>query len=209
MSYFHPERMPVLPARRRKAARLQLEELVSRTAETPKRRPPVVVAAAVAIVLLSIGAAAFAVAAHKPVTNKHLARCFTSASISGYATMLAVPAKPGSLGQIKNARDQCADLYQRRLPEARRAARDSTAAQARAPCPALGRLHMERRNRGGLPRPAGNLREIGPPSGSKAVETAQPPCGQAWRPRFPEPDRGRHAEYLVQPCAGRADPGLT
>jgi hypothetical protein len=111
MSYFHPERMPVLPARRRKAARLQLEQLVSRTAETPKRRPPVVVAAAVAIVLLSIGAAAFAVAAYKPVTNKDLARCFTTASISGYATMLAVPAKPGSLGQVTNAHDQCADLY--------------------------------------------------------------------------------------------------
>ena len=111
MSYFHPKRMPVLPARRRKAARLQLEELVSRTAEAPMRRPPVVVAAAIAIVLLSTGAAAFAVAAHKPVTNKHLARCFTTASISGYATMLAVPAKPGSRGQLKNAHDQCADLY--------------------------------------------------------------------------------------------------
>jgi len=51
MTYFHPERMPVLPARRRKAARLQLEELVRRTAKTPKRRPPVIVAAVIAIVL--------------------------------------------------------------------------------------------------------------------------------------------------------------
>jgi len=67
---------------------------------------------------------------------------------------------------------------------------------------------MERRNRGSLPRPAGNLREIGPPSGSKAVETAQPPCGQAWRPRFPEPDRGRHAEYLMQPRRAALIPGL-
>jgi hypothetical protein len=45
------------------------------------------------------------------------------------------------------------------------------------------------------------LRQFGPPSGSKAVETAQPPCGQAWRPRFPEPDRGRHVEYLLAALA--------
>jgi hypothetical protein len=111
MSYFHPERMPVLPARRRKAARLQLEELVRRTAEAPKRRPPAVVAAAVAILLLSSGAAAFAVASHKPVTNRHMARCFTSASVSGYATEIVVADKPGSSGQVTNAHAICADLY--------------------------------------------------------------------------------------------------
>ena len=38
--------------------------------------------------------------------------------------------------------------------------------------------------------------------------TAQPPCGQAWRPRFPEPDRGRHAEYLMQPRRAALIPGL-
>ena len=111
MTYFHPERVPVLPDRRRKAARLQLEELVRRTAQPPRRRRPVVVAAVIAIALLSTGAAAFAVAAHQPVTNTHLARCFTSASISGFATTLSVPGKPGSIGHVANAHDQCAALY--------------------------------------------------------------------------------------------------
>jgi hypothetical protein len=111
MSYFHPERMPVLPARRREAARLQLEMLVRRTAGAPKRRPPVVVAAAIAIVLLSTGAAAFAVAAYQPVTNKHMARCFTSASASGFAATIAVAGRPGAPGQVDNAHAKCADLY--------------------------------------------------------------------------------------------------
>jgi hypothetical protein len=111
MTYFHPERMPVVPARRRKAARLQLEELVRRTAKTPKRRPPLIVAAVIAIVLVSSGAAMFAVRSDQPVTNEHTARCFTSASVSGYATEITVAGKPGSLGQVKNAYATCAELY--------------------------------------------------------------------------------------------------
>src|SRR5215467_12597158 len=111
MSYFHPGRAPVLPARRRKAARLQLEELVRRTAKTPRRRHPVAVAAVIAIALLSSGAAAFAVVAHQPVTNTHLARCFTSASVSGFATVISAPGGPGSVGHVAKAHNQCADLY--------------------------------------------------------------------------------------------------
>jgi hypothetical protein len=111
MSYFHPERMPVLPAGRRRAARLQLEEVVRRSARTPRRRPPVVIAAAIAIVLISIGAAAFAVATSAPVTNRHLARCFTVAEKSGYFTTAGVAGKPGTRGQVKNAHALCAALY--------------------------------------------------------------------------------------------------
>jgi hypothetical protein len=111
MTYFHPERMPVVPARRRKAARLQLEELVRRTAKTPKRRPPVIVAAVIAIVLVSSGAAMLAVGAHQPVTNEHTARCFTSASVAGYATEISVAGKRGIIGQVENAQAICADLY--------------------------------------------------------------------------------------------------
>jgi hypothetical protein len=111
MTYFHPERMPVLPARRRKVARLQLEELVRRTAKTPKRRLPVILAAVIAIVLVSSGAAVFSVAVHQPITNEHLARCFTSASVSGYATEIGVAGRTGSPGQVRNAHAKCADLY--------------------------------------------------------------------------------------------------
>ncbi|HEY7268664.1 MAG TPA: hypothetical protein VH951_02440, partial [Dehalococcoidia bacterium] len=113
MSYFHPERMPVLPARRRRAARLQLEEIVRRSARTPRRRPPVVIAAAIAFVLISTGAAAFAVATSAPVTNKNLARCFTVADKSGYYTTTAVAGEPGTQGQVKNARALCAGLYRK------------------------------------------------------------------------------------------------
>ena len=113
MSYFHPERMPALPARRRRAARLQLEEVVRRSARTPRRRPPVVIAAAIAIVLISTGAAAFAVATSAPVTNKQVARCFTVADKSGYSNTAAVADKPGTQGQVKNARALCAWLYRK------------------------------------------------------------------------------------------------
>lgn len=133
MSYFHPERMPVLPARRRKAARLQLEELVRRSAQTRKRRTPAVVAAAIAVVLISSGAAAFAVAAYKPVTNTHIARCFTSASTTGYATMIAVPGKPGTVGHVTNAHNQCASLYSHGY--LRRGARREIARPSKGPHP--------------------------------------------------------------------------
>jgi hypothetical protein len=111
MTYFHPERMPVLPARRRKAARLQLEEAVARSARQPRRRPSVVIAAAIAIVALSTCAAAIAVASHRPVTNRHQARCFTVADVSGFNTSVAVPGKPGTVGQVHNAHGACAGLF--------------------------------------------------------------------------------------------------
>lgn len=111
MSYFHPERMPVLPARRRRAARLQLEEIVTRSARPGRRRPPVVIAAAIAIVVLGTGAAAIAVAAHKPVTDRHQARCFTVDDVTGFNTTVAVADKPGSVGQVKSARSTCASLF--------------------------------------------------------------------------------------------------
>jgi uncharacterized membrane protein len=111
MSYFHPERMPALPARRRRAARLQLEEVVRRSARTPRRRPPVVIAAAIAIVLISTGAAAFAIATSAPVTNKKVERCFTVADKAGYYSEMAVPGKAGTQGHVKNARALCAGLY--------------------------------------------------------------------------------------------------
>jgi hypothetical protein len=111
MNYFHPERTPVLPARRRTAARLQLEEIVRRSAARPRRRPPVVIAAMIAIVLISTGAAAFAIATSAPVTNKHYARCFTVADTSGYNTEAAVAGKPGTQGLVQNAHTLCAALY--------------------------------------------------------------------------------------------------
>jgi hypothetical protein len=111
MSYFHPERMPVLPARRRMAARRQIEDIVAKTAGLPRRRRSVVIAAAIAVVTLSTGAAAIAVAAHRPVTNRHVAQCFTVADVSGFHTTVAVAGKPGTVGQVHNAHNLCASLF--------------------------------------------------------------------------------------------------
>ena len=112
MSYFHPERMPVLPAPRREAARRQLEELVARSARIRGRRGPLTIAAAAAVVVISTFAAG--VIAYHPVTDKGLARCFTivklGASPDYYATV-ADPGKPGTPGQVRDAHAGCAKLY--------------------------------------------------------------------------------------------------
>jgi hypothetical protein len=112
MSYFHPERMPVLPASRREAARRQLEELVDRSARIRGRRGPAVIAAAAAIVVISSVAAG--VIAYHPVTNKGLAFCFTIADPRlgpAYYATVADPSRPGTKGQVQSAHDGCAALF--------------------------------------------------------------------------------------------------
>jgi len=115
MSYFHPERMPVLPDRRRKAARLQLEQIVAGSAKRRRRAKPAAIVAGTAAIVLATGAAAIAAAVYKPVTDRATARCFTVADTSGFATEIAVPGKPGTKGAVQNARDICAALYRQGL----------------------------------------------------------------------------------------------
>jgi len=111
MSYFHPQRMPVLPERRRKAARLQLEQIVARSAKRGRRVKPAAITAGSAAIVLATGAAAIAAALYQPVTDKTAARCFTVADKSGFATTIVVPGKPGTKGAVNNAREICASLY--------------------------------------------------------------------------------------------------
>jgi hypothetical protein len=111
MSYFHPQRMPVLPERRRKAARRQLEQIVAGSAKPGRRVKPAVIAAGIAAIVLATGAAAIAAAVYQPVTNKTEARCFTVADTSGFATAIAAASKPGTKGAVKNAQQICASLY--------------------------------------------------------------------------------------------------
>jgi len=111
VSYFHPERMPVLPDPRRKAARLQLEQIVARSAKRGRRVKPAAIAAGTAAVVLATGAAAIAAAVYQPVTNKTDARCFTVADKSGFATLIADPAKPGKAGEVGDALLNCASLF--------------------------------------------------------------------------------------------------
>jgi hypothetical protein len=115
MSYFHPERMPALPDRRRKAARLQLEQIVAGSAKRRRRAKPAAIMAGTAAIVLATGAAAIAAAVYQPVTDKTTARCFTVADTSGFATEIAVPGKPGTKGAVQNARDICAALYRQGL----------------------------------------------------------------------------------------------
>jgi len=111
MNYFNPQRMPVLPAGRRVAARQQLEQLVARSARSRRRGSPGLIAAGVTAVVLGTGAAA-AVAAYQPVTNKTQARCYTVAdAASSRYTTIAPAGRPGSRAQVQDALSVCAALF--------------------------------------------------------------------------------------------------
>jgi hypothetical protein len=113
MNYFHPERMPSLPARRRAAARRQLEDMVVRSRRSRRRRRPVMIAAAAAVVVtISVAAG---VIASQPVTNKSVARCYSVAKPDAgpaYYTTVKDAGKPGTKAQVRNARNECAALFQ-------------------------------------------------------------------------------------------------
>ena len=112
MNYFHPERMPELPAPRRAAARRQLEELVVRSPRPRRRRRPAIIAAAAAVIVtISVAAG---VIASQPVTNKNSARCYTVAKANAghaYYTTATYAGKPGTKAQVRNARGVCAALF--------------------------------------------------------------------------------------------------
>ena len=111
MNYFNPRRMPVLPAGRRVAARQQLEQLVAQSVRS-RRRNPALIAAGVTVVALGTGAAAVAVAAYQPVTNKAQARCYTVAdAASSRYTTIAAAGRPGSRAQVQDALGVCAALF--------------------------------------------------------------------------------------------------
>jgi hypothetical protein len=112
MSYFHPQRMPVLPARRRRAARLQLEQFVAQSAEPSRRMKPAIIAAATAAVVLSTGAAAAGVVADHTITNKTHARCFTvDSATSPDFTMIAQASRPLTKAVINDALTTCRALF--------------------------------------------------------------------------------------------------
>lgn len=108
MSYFDPQRMPVLPARRREAARQQLEQVVARS---PRRSKPVLIAAVTTAAVLSIGAGA-AVVTFRPVTDTSQARCYTTANVAGgHYTTVDAAGRPGSRVQARDAIGMCAALF--------------------------------------------------------------------------------------------------
>lgn len=112
MSYFHPQRMPVLPASRRAAARQQLEQVVAQSARSRARRHPAVIAVAATIVMLSTGAAAAGVVAYQAITDKAQARCFTVASVtSPDFTMITQASQPLTAAVVHDALGTCRALF--------------------------------------------------------------------------------------------------
>lgn len=112
MTYFDPERPPEFPAYRRAAVRRQLEQIVEDSAVPSRRIRPVVIAAGAGAIVLTTGAAAFAVAAYQPVTDQTQARCYMVADPASSAyTTVADAARPGSPAQVRDALAVCASLY--------------------------------------------------------------------------------------------------
>lgn len=85
---------------------------VARSATSRRRSRSGVIAAGVAAIVVSTGAAAFAVAEFQPVTNKTEARCYTVPNLSeGRFTTIAAAGRPGSKAQVQDALSVCAALF--------------------------------------------------------------------------------------------------
>ncbi len=115
MSYSSPQGAPpALPARKRAAARKQLEQIVTRSGRRPRWQRPGFAAGAGAVVVLGTSAAAAVTYAHyQSVTNNTEARCYTVASMAGgdHYTTIAAAAPPGSVGRVDHALSVCGDLW--------------------------------------------------------------------------------------------------
>jgi len=112
MSYFHPQRMPVLPARRRRAARLQLEQVVAQSAKSGRRMKPAIIAAATAAVVLSTGAAGAGVVSSHAITDRTQARCFTvDSATSPDFTMITQASRPLTQALVSDALSTCRALF--------------------------------------------------------------------------------------------------
>ncbi len=115
MSYFHPQRIPELPALRRAAARRQLEDLVATSASSGRRRRrvrhPAVIAAVMTAIVLGTGAAA-AVITSGLVTDHASMRCYSAPRLAtGYYTTVARPARLATHAEIRHAKSLCAALF--------------------------------------------------------------------------------------------------
>jgi hypothetical protein len=111
MTYFHPQRMPALRAARREAARLQLEQHVARSRTTRRRAKPMAISAGVALLVLSGGAAAFAVAGYQPVMDLTHARCYTVTRTGGSYATVGVAGRAGSAAEARSALEMCSSLF--------------------------------------------------------------------------------------------------
>lgn len=115
MSYYSPQGTPpALPARKRAAARRELELIVTRSARRRRWQRPGFAAVAGGLVVLGTSAAVTYVH-YAAVTNRTDARCYTVASTVGgdHYTTIAAVGKPGSPGRVERARSVCGDLWRK------------------------------------------------------------------------------------------------
>ena len=114
MTQFTTPPARALPEHRRSAIRRQLETVV---AARRHRRGPLLIAASVAVVAAGTSAGAYAyVARTQSLTNKGWARCYAVASLSAgpqsfTSIAVATLALSGRPGQMTDARDMCASLW--------------------------------------------------------------------------------------------------
>jgi hypothetical protein len=114
VTYYDPRGTPpALPARKRAAARQQLEQVVARSGRRRRWQRPGFTAVAGAVVAVGTSAAAFTLVHYQAVTNKSDARCYTVASTAGgdHYTTIAAAGVPGSRGRVDHALSVCGDLW--------------------------------------------------------------------------------------------------
>lgn len=182
MSYFHPGRMPALPARRREAARRQLEEVVKRSAAKSGRRRAkrVTIAAGAAAIVLATGAAAFAIAEYQPVTNEARARCYTVADVSQRdVATIALAGKPGTKAEVKHARSSCAALFRQGFLRLGVAGVNLSPSKGRHHVPALVVCTMNDGTAAVFPGGPGTCAKLGLPAATRQDRLGRPRPGAA------------------------------
>jgi hypothetical protein len=102
----------MLPARKREAAREQLELLVARTARRRRWRRPGFIAVTSGVIVLG-STAAVTYAHEQAITNRSEARCYTVASTAGddHFTTIATAGQPGSQARVEHAVADCGALW--------------------------------------------------------------------------------------------------
>ncbi len=113
MTYFGSQSAPVLPERRRRAARAQLEEVVRNSAPGPRRfsRKAKWIIFGSALLCVTAVACTVAVVSVENVPNKTQARCYTVDKVAGFHIGIGMASTSATPGEVRNARSVCAALY--------------------------------------------------------------------------------------------------
>jgi hypothetical protein len=101
------------------------------------------------------------------VKNEQIARCFTSANRSGFATEIAVASKPGGSGKVTNAHATCAGLYRDGYLELGASAEIKQPSKGQHPVPHLVVCVWNDRTAAVFPGPRGTCARLGLPAAAR------------------------------------------